>query len=94
MFGMKKIEKQLNSLIVVARVIGLKEVDILASQEFLGYGEYGLCFDYLITQLYEYELAIDENAYNLIEKIAVGMKLDSDSYVFMKELIGGNNLDG
>jgi len=51
------------------------------------HNEYGLSFDTLITQLYEYDIEINIEFYELLVQIGKMLNLDENSYSFMKELI-------
>ncbi len=84
---MKKLIKNLNSLIEGAVVLGLTEIDIKNAKEFLENREYGLCLDTLATQLYEYEMKINEQYYSLILECAREMHLKDEQYMYMRELV-------
>lgn len=86
---MKKI---VSALIEAAKELGLGDVDINNSIELLENREYGLAFDTIITQLYEYEIEIDDEFYELIVKSAHSMKISEDEYSFMKELVRAENI--
>lgn len=81
-----------SALIEAAKELGLGDVDINNSTEFLENREYGLAFDTAITQLYEYEIEIDDEFYELIVKLAHKMKISEDGYLFMKELTRAGNV--
>jgi hypothetical protein len=74
-------------LINKSRELGLSEKDINNSQELFENREYGLSFDLIVTQIYEYDLSIDEDFYLLVEQIAEDMEIPEEQYVFLKELI-------
>lgn len=86
---MKKLTNNLLRLIEIARISGLNENDLKNAIDFLNQNEFGLCFDTIITQMYEYDLEIDNDVYSLISNIGKSMNLEIDSYYFMKELING-----
>lgn len=88
---MKLIKNILTVLIESAKTLGLDEQDINTAKEFLEHHEYSLCFDTLITQIYEYDIEIDDEFYEAIIKIASSMNLPFDNYSFMKELIRNKN---
>ena len=46
-----------------AKILGLPIADSNSAEELLENREYGLCFDTIVTQLYEYDIKIDENFY-------------------------------
>jgi hypothetical protein len=84
---MSIIKKLLLALIEGSRVLGLGEEDLRSAKEFLENHEFGLCFDTIITQMYENDIEIDNEFYEMISKIAYKMNLPMEGYSFMKELI-------
>ncbi len=46
-----------------------------------------LCFDTIITQLYEYDISIDRSVYEQIEAIGRSMGLPADSWTMLQELL-------
>ncbi|AND64207.1 hypothetical protein AX766_07165 [Flavobacterium covae] len=84
---MKTLINDLIKLIETARVLGLNENDLKNAKDFLDHMEFGLCLDTIITQMYEYDLEIDNDVYGLISKIGERMDLEMSTYSFMKELI-------
>jgi L-serine deaminase len=83
--------KLLKELILSAQTLGLTPEDLMIAQEFLDNHEYGLCFDTIATQLYEYDIEIDEDFYSLIMSISRILKLEQNDYAYMKELIRSPN---
>jgi hypothetical protein len=75
------------ALLEGSRILGLGEYDIKNANEFFEYNEFGLCFDTIITQMYENDIEIDIVFYGVICKIASEMNLPVDNYSFMNELI-------
>lgn len=84
---MKTLIDALLKLIEIARVLGLGEYDLNNATDLLTHNEFGLCFDSIITQMYEYDIKIDNGFYESIAKIGARMNLPQESYSFMKELI-------
>lgn len=84
---MNKLKNTLTKLIEISKAIGLNDVDLNNAREYLTHNEYGLCFDTLITQLYEYDIEINSTFYELIVQIGEMLNLDENSYSFIKELI-------
>lgn len=80
-------KKNLKELIECSSILGLDKKDCQNALEYLEYNEYGLSFDTIITQLFEYDIEISIEFYSLIEKIANLMELPEESYNFMKGLI-------
>lgn len=73
-----------------AKTLGLSDNNLKIAKEFLDHHEFGLCFDTIITQMYEYDIGIDGEFNELIEKIVVRLKLPIEKYSFMRELIRGD----
>jgi len=82
---MKPDKKTLNHLIEKAAELGLSEQDIKHAKEFLEYDEYFLCFDQIVTQMYEYDVLIDHSFYDSVESIAKNWKLDEKEYSYLKQ---------
>ena len=85
-----KITKSLQLLIKIARLVGLNEQDIKSAEELLNHREYGLSFDTLITQIFEYNIEISNEIYELIIYIGHKLKLPEKNYLYMEELVGGS----
>ena len=83
----QSLPNSLASLIDSAETQGLPAQDLTNAQSFLDHIEFGLCFDTIITQIYEYEIEITSEFYDSIIVIADQMKLPVESYSFMKERI-------
>lgn len=83
----KKIKELLLVLIDSSEGKGLEFSDLIVARDYLQHGEFGLCFDTIVTQMYEYNIEIDEEFYIQIEKVASMMKIPVSGYSFMKELI-------
>ena len=81
------LSKTLATLIERADALGLDAKYVNECSEYLFHKEYELCLDTLVTQLYEFDISIDDQFYNLIKNAAVEMKLSDDDHSFMKELI-------
>lgn len=84
---MNTLEKALLKLIEIAKAVGLSEFDVNNATEYLINKEYGLSYDTIITQMYEYDLEIDNEIYLLISQIAKKMSIADSEYLFMNELI-------
>lgn len=89
---MNTLAKLILALLDTAKALGLYEVDLNNAKNLLDNREYGLAFDTIITQLYEYEIEIDQEFYNLIEVIAKRMDISEERYSFIKELIRADNI--
>jgi hypothetical protein len=84
---MNSVIATLKTLIDEAEHLGLPEVDLKHAIEFLEHHEYGLCFDQLVTQLYEFEILISEGFYRHVDEAAKQMHLPTESYIFIAQLI-------
>lgn len=82
-----KIKKNIEELIMMSKSFGLgeKHINMNNIDDFLKEGEYYLAFDTLITQIYEYEIKITSNFYQLCEKL--NYKLRKQDITFLEELI-------
>jgi len=78
---MNTLEKLLLKLIEVAKTLGLSEFDVNNATEYLNNKEYGLSYDTIITQMYEYDLEINNEIYLLISQIGKKMKLADSDYL-------------
>jgi len=81
----------LNALIKRAEDFGLNSLDVYHSREFLLHYEFELCLDQVATQLYEFDLKIDLELYKLIIDISKKLKMDTEKYSFLIELIKSDN---
>lgn len=77
----------LSELINKAQDIGLRNQDVKDAREYLGHNEFGLAFDTVVTQLYEYKVPINMDLYMFIELTAAKMNIKESEYVFLRELI-------
>lgn len=84
---METLKNTLVTLLDHAKTLGLQVEDSKNSKEFLDHGEFGLCFDTVITQLYEYDIEIDNEFYELVARIGNKMNLPVENYSFIKKLI-------
>ncbi len=83
---MKILINSLLKLIEEARLLGLNDHDLNNAKDFLIQHEFELCFDTITTQMYEYDIEIDGNFYELIVGIGEMMNLEQESYSFIREL--------
>ena len=60
---MKILTNALLKLVEIASVLGLDENSLRNSKDFLAHNEFGLCFDSIITQMYECDIEIDNDSY-------------------------------
>jgi hypothetical protein len=88
---METLTNALSRIIEIAKVLGLNEDDLKSAKDFLDHNEFGLCFDTIVTQVYEFDIEIDIAFYEAISKIGNKMNLPIESYSFMIELIRNKN---
>ena len=84
---MKNIVKNLIKFIDHAKSFGIPEKDSENAEVFLKNNEFGLCFDTIITQLYEFDIEINEEFYLLADQIGRSLGLELETYSYIKELI-------
>ena len=84
----KKIKKLLQTLIDQSETKGLSSSDVNAAKEYLQHHEFGLSLDTIVTQMYEYNVQIDQEFYLQIEQIANMMNIPESEYSYIKKLIG------
>ncbi|TWF39718.1 hypothetical protein FHW36_105157 [Chitinophaga polysaccharea] len=89
---MNKIEKLTLALIDAAGALGLSKVDLDNATILSNSHEYGLAFDTIVTQLYEYDTDIDIEFYNLVVDVAQKMRIPENTYSFIRELIRDKNV--
>ncbi len=66
---------------------GLPEHNIKFIDECIMYGESGVAYETLVDQLYEYDIPITKESYELIEKIGTDMNHQESYWLPLKELI-------
>jgi hypothetical protein len=85
--AMRQLKRKIKILLEYSQKLGIRDEDLNNAIEFLDYNEFELCFDTIITQMYEYDIKIDEKFFQLVEEIGTDLKLPVNAYFFMKELI-------
>ncbi len=75
------------TLINLAEQLGLNEKDITNAKECLKYNELGLSLDCVITQIHEYDIAINKVFYSMVTDIASELKVPTNEYDFLLPLI-------
>ncbi|GAB2697899.1 hypothetical protein GCM10027037_22590 [Mucilaginibacter koreensis] len=84
---MAKLNTLLKEFIQKAKAFGLPEQDCLNAHGFLTHNEQKLAFDTIVTQLYEYEIKVDEEFLHQATLIASLMLISPDDYAYLKELV-------
>lgn len=87
-----KTNELLSSIIDCAKELGLPDADVVHATDFLRNNEQGLCFDQIVTQLYEYDIELNTDFYSLVEKAAQKLSLPVEEYSNLKELIREENI--
>jgi len=77
-------------LIEAAEILGLRKEDLNTARELSDHGEYGLALDTIVTQLYEFDLEIDQGFYDLVQNMAKRMQISEEEYSFMTSKIRSN----
>jgi len=80
-------ERMLSQIIELANSFGLSLYDVANAKMFLENHEFELSFDTIMTQLYEYDIKIDNEFYILTLSTLDKMKIDKAKYEYVKELI-------
>ncbi|WP_284452577.1 MafI family immunity protein [Parachlamydia acanthamoebae] len=65
----------------------LPKQDVQNIIEFVKYREWGVAFETLCTQLYEFDIKISPDSYEKIAVLGKLMKLESSNWEFLKELV-------
>lgn len=81
-----KLKEKLQLLIDRSSMLGLEKQDVSTAQELLHNLEFGLSLDTVVNQLYEYDIHIDKETFDLIEYIIEYMNLPKEEYSFVKDL--------
>lgn len=81
-----KILHQLDDLITKAQKLGLPNTDIENALIDIEYNESELAFDLIVTQMYEHEIKIDNEFYDLAMSICDTLKLERQKFSFLNEL--------
>ncbi|RFS17458.1 MafI family immunity protein [Emticicia sp. C21] len=82
-----KLKQSLRLFIEEAKTLGLSNQYLEEAIEFLEFFEYELCFDTIITQIYESNIEIDNEFFIEICKIGEMLKLPIENYSFIKGCI-------
>jgi len=65
----------------------LPEQDIVNALEMLEHNEFGVAFEILCTQTYEYDVKVDKQFYVKVEEAGMMMKIEKDKWGFIEEQI-------
>lgn len=84
-FSRKK--KKLIELLDESIKLGLRKIDSDNVNEFLKNREYGLAFDTIVCQMFEYDNEISQSFYDKVEKTALLLKIDPNDYKFLEKNI-------
>jgi hypothetical protein len=82
----EQIENELLSILAECSGV-LSERDIDNVRVLLSVGEYGVSFETLCTQLYEYEVRINPSLYERLASVGALLRLNSNTWEILKELI-------
>jgi len=84
---MKNIVKNLIKFIDHAKCFGIPNEDLEKAEDFLKNNEFGLCFDIIATQLYEFDIEINKEVYLTADQIGKSLGLEPETYSYIEELI-------
>jgi hypothetical protein len=70
-----------------AKELGAGDYIIKYAEEYLEYNEDQLFFETLVTLIYEDEVIIDKEFFNLTCKVGKLLEIPEENYIFIKELI-------
>lgn len=74
-------------LLVEAARLGLPARDTVIAQEYLDYAEWGLAFEHIVTQLFEYAIPLTANFYEQVEACAESMGIAPEKYSILLLLV-------
>lgn len=77
----------LKRMIEKAKELGLNDSSIKFAEDDLEDGEAHLCFELLVTQMYEYDIAIDHEFFNLTCKVGKLLDIPEEDYIFIRALL-------
>jgi hypothetical protein len=80
-------KKLLNLLIQSAEILGLRKDDLDIAKEYVEYNEFGLAFETVVTQVFEYDIVIGKPFYEIVTQVAELLRIDHSEYSFINELI-------
>jgi hypothetical protein len=82
-----EILSKIEILIGKAKEFGLPQMDVGNAEISLDYNEFEVSYDTVVEQLYEHNIIIDNEFYNLAMEICKILNLQKDKYQFLKEII-------
>jgi hypothetical protein len=83
MMKRRQVRTNVAQLLVHVRSL-LPETDANNAADLLKHDEWGEAFTLICTQLYEYDLSISQDVFELIEKTGKSMKLSPDVWVSLR----------
>ncbi|RYU87939.1 MafI family immunity protein [Mucilaginibacter terrigena] len=90
MWGRKSLSSLLKEIIIQAEQVGLPQKDLQIATEYIEYNEFGVALEHVIDQLFEFDIKINQVMYDSIALSAQAMKMDENTYSFLKSLIGSD----
>jgi phosphoenolpyruvate carboxylase len=81
-----KLEKSMNLLFDRLEDV-LSSTDIKIAREYVEYNEFGIGFEHVCQQLFEYEIQISPEIFQEIESNGKSMELDEKTWSFLKILV-------
>jgi hypothetical protein len=77
----------LTGLIRGALELGLSNQDANNAMEYLEHNEYGVCFELIVIQLYEFNIQINRAFYLEVDNVAGKLEFPQENYSFLEKLI-------
>lgn len=81
------LKRLLKNIITRAEEFNLPAEDIANSRQYLDNNEFGLCLDTIVTQLFEHDIKVDHELYQMAKQAAEEMRLPAESVEILKPLI-------
>ena len=76
-------------LLTEAGRLGLPAQDTVIAREYLDYAEWGLAFEHIVTQLFEYAIPLTADFYEQVEVCAERIKIAPEAYSILLLLVKG-----
>lgn len=86
-FGSDKASVLIHQLLAQAGRLGLPTQDAAIAQEHLDYAEWGLAFEHIVVQLFEYAIPLTADFYEQVETCAERMKIAPEAYSILLLLV-------
>jgi hypothetical protein len=78
-------EKELLNLIEDALRLGLTKQDAKNATDFVIHREWGIAFDVVVSQVYEYDIQVNQAFVDSVFRIARLLELPDEEYLYIKD---------